>query len=93
MQKLAVSTRQRETVLEDNDKLRTELHAYRSLSESKAKSGPGMTRVTRMPLGMSSINGSSPSDSDWDSLPKVVEDQTLVLQRRSGDPMTLDELM
>jgi hypothetical protein len=52
-----------------------------------------MTRVTRMPLGMSSINGSSPSDSGRDSLPKVVEDQTLVLQRQRGDPMTLDELM
>ncbi len=90
MQKLAVSTKQRDTVLEDNDTLRTELHAYRSLSESQRR-GTGITRVTRVPLAMSSVNGSSPAGSE--GLPKVLEDQTLVIPRSRDSPMTLEDLM
>ncbi|PVG02564.1 hypothetical protein CPB86DRAFT_697389 [Serendipita vermifera] len=82
-QRLAVSTRQRDAVLEDNDTLRNELHAYRSVSESTKPSH--MTRVSRLPVGASSTNGPSPIGK--------TDDQTLVTSRRREDPMTLDELM
>lgn len=89
-QKLALSTKQRDTVLEDNDNLRTELHAYRSLSESQRR-GTGITRVNRLPLSMSTMNSSSPENVD--TLPKVLEDQTLVIPRSRNSPMTLEDLM
>ncbi|KAG8831564.1 hypothetical protein FRC18_006314 [Serendipita sp. 400] len=89
-QKLAVSNRQREAVLDDNDTLRNELHAYRSLSESRSRA-PNVTRVPRMPLGLSTMNSSSPSDAG--ALHKVPEDHTLVVSRSSHDPMTIEELM
>ncbi|KAG9053535.1 hypothetical protein FS842_007913 [Serendipita sp. 407] len=89
-QKLAVSNRQREAVLDDNDTLRNELHAYRSLSESRSRA-PNVTRVPRMPLGLSTMNSSSASDAG--ALHKVPEDHTLVVSRSSHDPMTIEELM
>jgi len=93
LQKLAVSTKQRDTVLEDNDTLRSELYAYRSLSESQNRRGTNVTRVNRVPLATSSINGSSPASSTGENLAKVLEDQTLMIPRSGRGPMTLDELM
>ncbi|KAG8802884.1 hypothetical protein FRC17_006323, partial [Serendipita sp. 399] len=89
-QKLAVSNRQREAVLDDNDTLRNELYAYRSLSESRSRA-PNVTRIARMPLGSSTMNSLSPSGGDTPH--NALEDQTVVIPRSSQSPMTIEELM
>ncbi|CCA70520.1 hypothetical protein PIIN_04457 [Serendipita indica DSM 11827] len=79
--KLAISTKQRDAVLEDNDTLRNELYAYRSVSDSKPRAAPSMTRVARLPLSASTMNSSPQTDNPGYDAP-----------RSSNGPMTLDEL-
>ncbi|KAI0690542.1 hypothetical protein BC835DRAFT_1280794 [Cytidiella melzeri] len=94
-QKLLMTTREKETVINENDQLRRELELYKSVAVSAdVKPRTFVTRITRAPLANQNLNAmAGPNAQSHLSSSTAVKGMDLLpeVEYREGD-MTLDEL-
>ncbi|THH00772.1 hypothetical protein EW026_g1833 [Hermanssonia centrifuga] len=96
-QQLLISTRDRDTVLNENDDLRNELELYKSVAVPlNSKPRTSVTRVTRIPLTNQSMNTSANTrglahTKSTNNLVKRLE-TTPELEYKEGD-MTVEEIL